>query len=175
MSTFCLLDITKVLFVTQNHVNVNQNKMKAKLVKLEDGKYDLLVEYNLEELKNTKLSFKNCQAIERGYDLDELAYSSFPNGTYETSEIDLGLDMYKLGFQKALELMGDKKFSEVNMEDAYYFGSRKLRGEYLDFIKTFQQTEWDVEVEMWFHGTRHKKGEWVPKLDADGCLILKRI
>ena len=37
-----------------------------------------------------------------------------------------------------------------------------------------QQTKWDVEVEMWFHGTRHKKGEWIPKLDSDGCLILKK-
>jgi hypothetical protein len=37
------------------------------------------------------------------------------------------------------------------------------------------QRMWDVEIDMWFNGTRHKKGEWIQRLDADGCLILKTI
>ena len=46
-----------------------------------------------------------------------------------------------------------------------------------DFRKLLQQTEWDVEIEMeeiqeiYRDGTT--KYERVPKLDADGCLILK--
>ena len=138
--------------------------MKAKLIKTENG-YGLkdceliaFVSSRRPEHKHHKLSLKNCQAIERGYDLDELADEN-------TSDCDASgcypEDYFKQGFQKALEILGDKKFSDVNMEDAYYFGSRKLRGEYLDFIKTFQQTEWDVTFNP-------------EELDAEGRLILKR-
>jgi hypothetical protein len=58
---------------------------------------------------------------------------------------------YTAGFNKAMELMKDK----------------------LTWFK--QPTEIEVEIEMWFHGTRHKKGEWIPKLDSEGCLVLKRV
>ena len=122
-----------------------------------------------------RLSLKNCQAIERGYDLDELAYSSFPNGTYEKSEIDLGLDMYKLGFQKALEILGDKKFSEEQLRESFLHVQNDPTFDV--FKQSLQQTEWDVEIEMeWIQstfilGNPHQ----IPKLDDDGCLILKRI
>jgi len=58
-----------------------------------------------------------------------------------------------------------RKVDELNGNGLRYFDK---------FIQSLQQTEFDVEIEMWFHGTRHKKGEWIPKLDADGCLILRR-
>ena len=148
-----------------------------------------------------RLSLKNCQAIELGYDLDELSKTTFPSlencGVYLwMSETDRNRQRsaFIKGFKQALEILGDKKFSDVNMEDAYYFGSKKLREEYLDFIKTFQKNEWDVEVEMdmilvgqcdcpchsdgstimHFMACCHPKMVESPKLDADGCLILKR-
>lgn len=94
--------------------------MKAKLIKREDGLYSLYDENG--KLIYGKLSIKNCQAIERGYDLDD-SLSNF---------------------------------------------------------QSLQQTEWDVEIEMEFveeeqTGTHLVWGRTTPKLDADGCLILKKI
>lgn len=152
--------------------------MNAKLIKLENGEYDLLVDTNLKSLKGTKLSLKNCQAIERGYDLDELA-SEYSEGksTAEVFKIAHESD-FKAGFQKALELMGDKKFSEDDVismiEKSRETG---LTAEYL--ILTKQQTEWDVIVEMECCGNYSPpcniNCEYgpKPKLDAEGCLILK--
>jgi hypothetical protein len=60
-----------------------------------------------------------------------------------------------------------------------------------DIIKSLQQTEWDVEIEMEKvkdetkivgavkgvkgSGSKITTYKSVPKLDSDGCLILKRI
>jgi hypothetical protein len=126
-----------------------------------------------------RLSKNNCQAIENGYDLDEIVEQT--KQTLEDSRIS-SYDSFKIGFQKALEILGDKKFSinEVVELSKILISNPiercgKTPQELVDaYVKSLQQTEWDVEIEMWFHGTRHKKGEWIPKLDADGCLILKR-
>lgn len=175
--------------------------MAAKLIK-KDGHYFLEVEPNTwtppnrfhSIIANTldkkegdvlQLSIKNCQAIERGYDSDELAekWVFETNGHKWSNNDDTAGDNYlsfRVGFQSAIELMGDKKFSEfLDKEKELGISDIKtierIQWYYNTYFDKSQQTEWDVEVEMWFHGTRHKKGEWVPKLDADGCLILKRI
>lgn len=120
---------------------------------------------------SAKLSLKNCQAIENGYDLHELAVA-WAETVYEEIADNVNIldseeifiadtPAFKAGFQKAVEILGDKKFTEENMEDAYYFGSKKLREEYLDFIKTFQQNEWEVEI--------------LDERDSEGRLILKRV
>lgn len=147
-----------------------------------------------------KLSLKNCQAIERGYDLDELAYEY----DLDTIENVYGqVKAFKAGFQKALEILGDKKFSEEDVMLGWDAGimsksivdnnwtslirSKKLlehRESYQRDLKpsSLQQTEWEVEIEMECPKTGcdiecdincyepNKK----PKLDSDGCLILKR-
>ena len=134
----------------------------------------------------SKLSPKNCQAIERGYDLDELAdefckeYDTLPVVRYNT---------FKAGFETALELMGDKKFSEEDVrkaisyifEQTFVFGNRVSASDVDRCIQSLQQTEWDVEIEMG-HKRLNSDGCEIgfpdmssPKLDADGCLILKRI
>ena len=181
--------------------------MKGKLHKMESGyilslngdiddPYAIVNKHLAEDYEWYKLSLKNCQAIELGYDLDELAYSDFPNGTYETSELDLGLDMYKKGFQKAMELMGDKKFTEEDVIKAIEFARNGSMQEQhngygrptelrfvLDnissdeIIKSLQQTEWDVEVVMVPALSNNGNVYYgdIPKLDATGCLILKKI
>ena len=166
--------------------------MKAKLVKTEKG-------YHLDtgsfdgvhlacyphDVTKQRLSLKNCQAIERGYDLDELA------GFYSTCTLFISDEVptekqiedaesiseiaFKAGFQKALELMGDKKFSE---EDAISMIEKSretgLTAQYL--ILTKQQTEWEVEVKMDAIPADRAPGGWdiFPELDADGCLILQK-
>ena len=158
-----------------------------------------------------KLSIKNCQSIERGYDLDELAKTIFPDKIFTTNEeYEIPIDGFpyqwgfKVGFQKALELLGDKKFSEEDMIKFMQFiisteelgntssVSASTAKYYIGkFIDKQQQTEWDVEIEMEKvidktkiigavkgvkgSGSKITTYESVPKLDENGCLILKKI
>lgn len=148
-------------------------------------------EPNVNDL-TSKLSIKNCQAIERGWDLDELA-DKHANQFMDGKDHFYG---FKAGFQKALEILGDKKFSEEDMSKAWSEGYHRkvdeLNGNglrYFDkFIQSLQTTEWEVEVLM--KNSRTGKvinsesdlswnedglcDEAVPILDENGCLILKK-
>ena len=180
--------------------------MEAKLIKIEDGyelftqgflkgstNHGLIESLNIEEGPiRYKLSIKNCQAIERGYDLDELAKKYSENIYYkleadeEFSGEPLGvLRGFKDGFQKALEILNDKKFSEADVINIAEYvrvasqSSPSVRTKYLlTEYQSQEQTEWDVEVEMEKVPVK-MPGIMVftkaPKLDEDGCLILKRI
>ena len=140
-----------------------------------------------------KLSLKNCQAIENGYDLDEL-YEKVVNSDFSDKYED-SVHYYSFieGFQKALELLGNKKFSEDDVRKAIEFGMKSYHSWYDrnedEFIQSLQQTEWDVEIEMVCphpsdtyrcgmeygcdaDGCNHPNK--VPYIDKDGCLILKR-
>lgn len=152
--------------------------MKGKLIKtdvnflLEDDKGVVIATTSLNK-EGLTLSIKNCQAIENGYDLDELAIDYF-------KQIHMGfgiLEAYKKGFQKALELMGDKKFTLEQMSVAY---NTNRSGTLFDqLINSFgQQTEWDVEIveEQVYDGLDEMaQPQYVkqPKLDEKGQLILK--
>ena len=176
--------------------------MKAKLIKIEEG-YELLTQgflkgstnhelidsLNVEEGNiRYKLSLKNCQAIECGYDLDELVdeFIGCPEDMRTLSE-DWRINSFKSGFQKALELMGDKTFSEEDLRLAMHFGrfgEANNQTTTIGFIQSLQQTEWDVEIEIYEEkefifdpAMGISQGHYLdkPKLDADGCLILKKI
>lgn len=154
--------------------------MKAKLNKLDNG-WVLLVDNVMYATDNDKLSLKNCQAIERGYDsVNELAQDHWDRNNMHFVE---GLNPYAhkygyiAGFQKALELMGNKKFTLEDMMNCWNKGltfqtHKETIGEH---IQSLQQTEWDVIVEMDAIPADRAPGGWdrFPKLDADGCLILK--
>ena len=105
----------------------NRNKMEAKLIlkKTSTGFYlwrnpldksqELLgatvpiMNDNGVDLREYKLSLKNCQAIERGYDLDKIATEWYKQQKFQglsDNIISVGyLNMFKEGFQKALELL----------------------------------------------------------------------
>jgi hypothetical protein len=183
--------------------------MEAKLIKVEEEWYNLLKsdgeliasddEDFQHNYKVSKLSTKNCQAIERGYDLNELAdeyinktfpFNEYSNKKYDLTKENAGID-FIAGLQKVFELMGDKKFSEEDIHEAYSLGEREDRSGFHDLLHRKQQKEWDVEIEMekvkdetkivgaikGVKGSGNKITTYksVPKLDADGCLILKRI
>lgn len=151
--------------------------MKAQLVKHASG-YILFDEKGIpigatpNVLSNgtfSKLSLKNCQAIERGYDLDELV----ENHTLEVHNASNGFGIERgivYGFQKAVELMGDKKFTEedvLNLLSDYgydlLYADKLFEGTPKQWMEqSLQQTEWEVTFNP-------------DELDADGCLILKRI
>lgn len=177
--------------------------MKGKLLKTEKGHYVLIDDtkrtYDKGFLIGTsrdtdvnKLSIKNCEAIERGYDLDELAMGY---DLYENINFVGQMRAFKAGFQKALEILGDKKFSEEDItsamnrvwdwcemqEDEECSSMTELRDKH---FKSLQQTEWEVEIEMepYYDGEFIEDGKthvvepkWRPKFDAYGCLMLKRI
>ena len=166
--------------------------MEAKLIKKDEHYFLEVQPYTLGNLQkhtitaNTfdkpkghilQLSLKNCQAIERGYDLDELSKKYTRISSVE-------FDAFKAGFQKALELMGDKKFSDEDvltaMDVAVNYEIKRDAQSYqekIDFLKSLQQTEWDVIVEMEDIQEIHIDGVLTlqPKLDVENCLILKRI
>ena len=161
-----------------------------------------------------KLSLKNCQSIERGYDLDELAegYSTMKmfidsraTEAPTIKEIEdaeyISEIAFRDGFKKALELLGDKKFSEDDMIDCWETAHQAGRFEgkgiaerdwqtSTEYIQSLQQTEWNVEIEMicphpedtYVCGIQYGCDEdgcnhpnKIPLLDEDGFLILKKI
>jgi len=179
--------------------------MEAKLIKTIDGYQLNVIGHQLEKLGQAvyphtitkqKLSLKNCQAIELGYDLDELSEIEAIKIS-ETEVRDEKLErIYKRGFQKALEILGDKKFSEEDvmlgwdagvMSKSIVFSMEQLephRESYQRNLKpaSLQQTEWDVEIEMQCIDPNcdgvNRKGCCIPgdkpKLDSEGCLIIKK-
>ena len=186
--------------------------MEGKLIKVDNQYYlksnnnviattDLLLINDM--ISANKLSLKNCQAIENGYDLDELAREACDI----TDPLRLDSQKYKQdpyfkigfikGFQKALEILGDKKFSESNLrigcssllnlekeegELSEVFTEKQYR--HIDnYIQSLQQTEWDVEICCYVANANDDLDSFnsslitntgIPKLDANGCLILKR-
>ena len=101
---------------------------------------------------------------------------------------------YMTGFQKAFELMSDKKFSEEDIKNAIEYGIQSVlqaipgvtstQGILDSYKQSLQQTEWDVEIEVEcvigcqniiLNGENSVCcGDKKPKLDAENCLILKR-
>ena len=140
-----------------------------------------------------KLSLKNCQAIERGYDLDELADKFAKTKSSHSTFQNTHKRDFREGFQKALEILGDKKFSEEDVRKAitgFYMDDKILIESNINKqIQSLQQNEWDVEIEMEDCFTKNEevyvdetnaRGNYSthskkPKLDADGCLVLKRV
>lgn len=163
--------------------------MKAELIKRQD-RWDLYSEDG-HKIASTvpnskvKLSLKNCEAIANGYDLDELAKSEAIKIS-ETEVRDEKLErIYKRGFQKALEILGDKKFSEEELKRAmsaalsigygrrFHVKDKQLKID--PYIQLMQQTEWNVEIEqVLVTSSIEGEAKWENKLDNNGCLILKR-
>ena len=175
--------------------------MKGRLIKtdvnyiLEDDKGVVIASTSLKRVEGLSLSLKNCQAIERGYDLDELAREITDKEHLLATQYSKGFEKgIIVGFQKALELMGDKKFSEEDIKKVVEISRQGLLQETHngygvstgsvfvldnlstnDIIQSLQQTEWDVEVVMEKVDLSFGCYKIQQKFDSDGCLILKRI
>ena len=166
--------------------------MKAQLVKRQD-RWDLYIEDGSKIASSApnpmvKLSIKNCEAIENGYDVFKLAYDSSKEFLIESTHSPSFTFGYEQGFQKALEILGDKKFTLEEMMNCWnkalkFQDHKETLGEH---IQSLQQTEFDVEIEMENSLSNGYKNQpdniigfiaeykSVPKLDSEGCLILKR-
>ena len=176
--------------------------MEGKLIKTGDqfllrNKEDEVIAITSGTMEGRMLSLKNCQAIENGYDLDELVREACDI----TDPLRLDSQKYKQdpyfkigfikGFQKALSILGEKKFSKNKLlvDFVYFLNDRHFNKYMVDtdevdlYLESLQQTEWDVEV-CCYIGNGDKESDsfkdpfvtntGIPKLDSNGCLILKR-
>jgi hypothetical protein len=119
-----------------------------------------------------KLSKQNCDSIFGVVDVDKLAKEYVKISSVE-------FDAYKAGFNKAMELNKDKVFTLEDMRNAmnwvmtqyyeFYEQPTTARQEY--YLESLQQpTEIEVEFVMDILNEHDQ-----PKLDSEGCLILKKI
>jgi hypothetical protein len=180
--------------------------MKGKLHKMESGyilslngdiddPYAIVNKELAEDYEWYKLSLKNCQEIENGYDLEAIIKETLNTSVHSITD-HIKEEGFVIGFQKALEILGDKKFSEEDVikvieitrngsmqEQHNGYGIPTESRFVLDnlpsdeIIQSLQQTEWDVEVEMIFIGFEMESGLKMEelKLDEEGCLILKKL
>jgi len=152
--------------------------MKGKLYK-ENDSYTLFVDgkifgdtrgHHLSSITNT-LSLKNCQVIERGYDLDEIKRKVFDG--FDGQPNSFTIVAVEQTIQIMFELMSDKKFSEEQLREAFFHVQNEPTFD--EFIQSLQQTEWDVEIVMEKVDLSFGCYKIQQKFDSDGCLILKKI
>jgi hypothetical protein len=173
--------------------------MKAKLIRTfdEQGVMYSLSGDNLPE--NYVLSKQNCDEIFGVVDVEKLAEEEYPKTSSFRVEEEFSSmrTAFKEGFNKAMELNKDKLFT---LKELKYYCTRfahkcRLNGAVTnnDSIELFdnsfktdylqQPTEIEVEVEMECLDPTcdgiNRKGICIPgdkpKLDPEGCLILKRV
>jgi hypothetical protein len=138
-----------------------------------------------------KLSKQNCDEVFGVVNVEKLAEESWGD------KISSPYHAYIEGFNKAIELNKDKVFTEEDVRKAYIYGVSNCHSfghsaiDYTDkCIQSLQQpTEIEVEILMINPRTgnivKHDSDlEWdedglcdraIPKLDSEGCLILKKI
>jgi hypothetical protein len=153
--------------------------------------YPLVIAHSGDEHFRYKLSKQNCDEIFGVVDVEKLAdeYANV-NGDYDEHYGHIG---FKSGFNKAMELNKDKVFTLEVVHAAFGQGWERSKAEkngaefYSErtrFLKYIQQpTEIEVEMEMQCLDPTcdgiNRKGICIPgdkpKLDPEGCLILKRV
>ena len=183
--------------------------MEGKLYKSPNGEHyyltvngQIFAEIDGHPLKsiNQALSLKNCEAIENGYDLDEirkLADEDFEcelgDGPTTNESINSMIKKSNTngaewGFLKAIEILGDKKFDMNDIALAFRagieHGLNPKKPNTTEYVQSLQTKEWDVEI-CCYIGNGDKESDsfkdplvtntGIPKLDNNGCLILRRI
>ena len=136
-----------------------------------------------------KLSKQNCDEIFGIIDVEKLAYDSSQEYLIKPIESPIFTFGYEQGFNKAMELDKDKVFTLEDMRKAIAYGESvkdmdegKIPYKTFDnFIQSLQQPkeiEVDIEMETVSEGLdemAQPQYTKVPKLDSEGCIILKRI
>jgi hypothetical protein len=134
-----------------------------------------------------RLSVENCEEIFGILNAESEFYKVQPNTLSPETEHKVK-GGFIMGFDKALDLNKDKKFTYAQMLyiAGYAVGlsgrsktdpSLDIKQEIIDAVDKMQPNELEVEVVMDRIPADLAPGGWdeFPKLDANGCLILKRI
>jgi hypothetical protein len=144
-----------------------------------------------------KLSKQSCDEIFGVVDVEKLAEEEYPKTSSFRVEEEFSSmrTAFKEGFNKAMELNKDKVFTEQDIinymnrvwewcegkKDVECSSATELRSKHIQSLQ--QPTEIEVEVEMECLDPTcdgiNRKGICIPgdkpKLDPEGCLILKRV
>ena len=136
-----------------------------------------------------KLSKQNCDEIFGVVDVDDLAWNSKTGKPLNICAPNY-LDGFKEGFNKAMELNKDKLFTIEDIMKAFEAGyetleSEKTYNEHYDILIQSLQQPNEIEVEIrCYIGNGDKESDsfkdplvtntGIPKLDENGCLILKK-
>jgi hypothetical protein len=126
-----------------------------------------------------KLSKQNCDELFGVIDVDKLA-KNYEKENFNGDLENHPLQIFKDGFNKAMELYKDKLFTKGDM--AYIMNIMSIHDiPFEDAIVKFQSlqqpTEIEVEIEMEYQGFEVDGGireAYLPKLDENNCLILKK-
>ena len=155
--------------------------MKGKLNKVDNG-YVLLVDNIMYATDNDKLSQSNCDEIFGIVDVNKLAEEwVFDKNGHKWSNNDNSAGdnygSYKEGFNKAMELNKDKVFTLEELYLVFALGKNNDESRINKLINSrLQPTEIEVEILCLHTGDpEYTTNTGLPKLDSDGCLILKRI
>ena len=165
--------------------------MKSKLIKKSDGWYNLYdgeigIGSTHSELQGYKLSKQNCDEIFGVVDIEKYVDEYAAEWEY-TERIG-----FRDGFNKAMELNKDKRFTLGDMKRVFNCG-RDLESidrfedwrTFTHFINSLEPKEIEVEIKMepcfyddslggFSTSYTEDKPKEQPKLDSDGCLILKK-
>lgn len=175
-----------------------------KLRKLNNGYYslydsdgDIVASNNPDTPCSKKLSKENCDEIFRVVDVEKLADEYIViKPKHREHEHNLAVSAYIEGFNKAMELNKDKLFTVDDLYRAFLINSAGNNTTLRNFFEQtvlpmFEQpTEIEVDIEMetkqqLVNGYRNQpdniigfiaeyENVRVPKLDENGCLILKK-
>jgi len=152
-------------------------------------------------IKGKMLSKQNCDEIFRVLDVEKLAneYCTHePKNVKELRDVNLVKLGFRDGFNKAMELNKDKLFTikevvelcKILLSNPFEKCGKTYQELTDNYIQSIQQPkEIDVEIEMeiadlafYENGERYpieanipERFKYKPKLDLEGCLILKRL
>jgi len=182
-------------------IKIRDNGFLTYVLKREDGKTIAMERYPFPSestylaeshgIELQKLSPENCDEIFGVIDVESLALAkaSHFGGTYRNpegfSDEQIG---YLHGFIEAMELNKDKMFTLEDMRTMMVIGAacEREKGDFTFEFEAYtnhlqQPTEIEVEIEtetkVWefISNGEFESFEIIPKLDANGCLILKKI
>ena len=158
---------------------------KVILNKLDNG-YILLVDDIMYATDNDKLSKQNCDEIFGVINIDKIFLDCYGKALNKNAIIRQ--EGFTEGFNKAMELQKDKLFTEADIRKAYHVG-RVFRNNHVagvgtqasDALVESLKQPTTIEVVMEMENVNGGLDEMaqplyfkVPKLDKDGCLILKK-
>lgn len=136
--------------------------MEGKLIFDRDNQYTLIVNDNIFSSTNAFriaeneywLCINNCEAIKRGYDLDELADKYLKKDIYEQDKeiLDTKYSAFIDGCKTIIEILSDKKFTDEDVRKAIHLSRTKNRDEYVHsenkIIQSLQKNKWNVLIDV---------------------------
>lgn len=129
-----------------------------------------------------KLSIENCNLIFGIFDVEKLAEDFAKNHSIYPSAKDDTEYGFKHGFNKALELNKDKKFSLEQVIEAMSLYKRNEFAMSKVLVMVLEEPQ-DIEVEIEMAEVESYKDKMgnlrtektFPRVDKNGCLILKKL